>query len=53
MTPFGSDFDRHFERTARRAGIGFGVWFGLCALASLAVVGVAIWAVVRLVLHFT
>lgn len=35
------------------AGGCFFAWFGLCALVALACAGVAIWAVIALVSHFT
>ena len=31
----------------------FGVWFVICALIGLGVTGVFVWAVIRLVVHFT
>ena len=31
----------------------FGVWFVVCAVLGLAVTGVIVWAIIRLVLHFT
>lgn len=31
----------------------FSVWFGLCALIALVVLGVGLWAAIELVNHFT
>jgi len=42
------DTDRCFDHQAG-PGIGFRLWFGFCALVSLAVAGVIIWAVIELV----
>ena len=32
---------------------GFKLWFAFCALIGLAWLGVLVWAIVRVVLHFT
>jgi len=32
---------------------GFKLWFALCAVISIGTLGVAVWAVVKLVNHFT
>jgi hypothetical protein len=34
-------------------GTGFKLWFAFCALISLGALGVAVWAVITLVTHFT
>lgn len=31
----------------------FRIWFGLCALIALAMLGVVVWAVIEVVGHFT
>lgn len=42
------DFNKHFKRTSRLAGVGVVV----SILVSLALTGVVIWAIVKLVTHF-
>jgi hypothetical protein len=43
------DFDREFRSVSRLAK----GWFLVCAVLSVAVVGVLIWAAIRLVERFT
>ena len=31
--------------------VGFKVWMGVCAIAGLTIIGVVIWAVVKIVSH--
>lgn len=33
--------------------LGFKLWFAFCALLGLSLLGVALWAVIKLVNHFT
>ncbi len=33
--------------------LGFKLWFAFCALLGLGITGVLIWALIRVVLHFT
>lgn len=37
----------------KRDNFWFNVWFVVCAVLGLAVIGVIVWAIIRLVLHFT
>ena len=52
---FFDSFDHHVARRrrptrpARAARIGIGLWFAFCALTSLALVGVFVWAIITLV----
>ena len=34
-------------------GKAFGAWFAFCAVLSVGFLGFVIWAIARLVLHFT
>jgi len=44
-----ADLDASFKRTERLVS----VWFVFVAVVAVAVLGVGVWAVVRLVNHFT
>ena len=36
-----------------RIPLGFKLWFAFCALLGFSLLGVAVWAVIKLVSHFT
>lgn len=41
-------------RESRRGwGCGFALWFAFCLMLGLGFLGVVVWAIVRVVLHFT
>lgn len=52
---FGDDVARMRKavRPSLGARIGIGLWFGFCALLSLTVVAVVVWAVIALVTWVT
>jgi hypothetical protein len=41
------------DKAVKRIAVGFGLWAAFCLTVSLTVLGVILWAVIRLVLHFT
>lgn len=41
--------DANFDRTAKRTGAAFAVWFGICALLGIGSTIVVIWAVISVV----
>lgn len=50
---FFDKFEQNIEKNAKRTfGFALGIWVA-SVLGSLAVLGVVIWAIITLVLHFT
>lgn len=47
------DTDRCFNHQRSTAGPGFAAWFAFCALLSLGMTGLVVWAVIELVTWVT
>lgn len=50
---FDKSFQERMNKNAKRAGIGFALWFAFCAVIGLAFLGLLGWAIIALVTWVT